>query len=375
MLYFFLFSRVLFLICSVSYQPFLFSADEFIRGVDLSSANQMADCGEVFFDKEGAKNVYQIMSEKGGNLARVRIWVNPFWKNPNGTINRYSNLIDVKKSIRQAKSHNMKVLLDFHYSDTWADPGAQIIPTSWQSLLNDSEKLADTLYTYTDSVLAELADNQLTPDYVQIGNEIDREILLPWNDNGYPIDWNRNALLLNAAIKASRKTENGQPQIIIHLAKASSAFDWFYNAKKAGVTDFDIIGLSYYAQWSKLDIAQFGKIIHLLKKSYAKEVIIVETALPWTLQWNDNLHNVLSKMPSGYHPAIPENQARWLLQLKKEAKKQKALGIVYWEPAWVSNTCSASGFKQKRGSSWENATFFDFENRLIENGGVKFLSP
>ncbi|MCG6201838.1 glycoside hydrolase family 53 protein [Psychromonas antarctica] len=367
--------RTFCLFCFVSYQPFVFSDDDFIRGVDLSSANQMVDCGVVFYDQEGPKNVYQIMSEQGGNLARIRVWVAPFWKGPDGEINRYSSLSDVKKSIQQAKNYNMKVLLDFHYSDTWADPGAQIIPKSWRNLLNDTEQLANKLYDYTDQVLAELVLENLRPDYVQIGNEIDREILLPWDDSGYPIDWKRNAMLLNAAIKAARKPENGQPQIIIHLAKASSAMNWFSDAKKAGLIDFDIIGLSYYAQWSTLDIEQFGEMIKLLKISYSKEVMIVETALPWTEQWNDNLHNVLATMPKGYRPATPENQAFWLLQLKKEAQKQRALGIIYWEPAWVSNNCSASGFKQKRGSSWENATFFDFDNRLIENGGVKLLSP
>ncbi|WP_369434453.1 arabinogalactan endo-beta-1,4-galactanase [Psychromonas sp. MME1] len=348
--------------------------NNFIRGVDLSSANQMQDCGIIFYDRDGAKNVYQIISEQGGNLARIRIWVNPNWQDADGKVNHYSNYADVKLSIQQAKANNMKVMLDFHYSDTWADPSAQIIPKAWEKYLGDTDSLAARVYLYSNDVLSRLALAQLSPDYVQIGNEIDREIMVPWDNKGYPINWVRNAALLNAGIKAARKEGNGQAKIIIHIANASNANHWFWAAKNAGVTDFDIIGLSYYAQWSELNIAELGQNIKALKKRYTKDVMIVETALPWTDKWNDQLHNVLAVMPKGYQPASPENQARWLLDLKKEAIKQSVLGIIYWEPAWVSNACSASGFKQKSGSSWENATFFDFDNKLIENGGVRFLA-
>ena len=118
----------------------------------------MEDCDAIYFDNDNIeKDVYEILANKGANIARYRLWHDPKWTN-------YSNLSDVKKSIRRAKENGMYVLLDFHYSDTWADPGQQTIPAAWLPFVNNVFRLASELYDYTYDVLVELYFLQLTPD-------------------------------------------------------------------------------------------------------------------------------------------------------------------------------------------------------------------
>jgi arabinogalactan endo-1,4-beta-galactosidase len=158
----------------------------FYYGADLSYVNEMEDCGAVYKNSQGiSENPYKIVADAGANLVRVRLWNNPTWTN-------YSNLSDVKETISKAKQQKMKVLLDFHYSDTWADPSNQLIPAAWENQINNTEALGELLYNYTFNTLSELKKEGLTPDIVQIGNEINPMILqsktLVW-----PINWTRNA--------------------------------------------------------------------------------------------------------------------------------------------------------------------------------------
>ena len=153
---------------------------EFFYGADLSYSNEMEDCGAVYKDaSNNVKDVYKIFDDAGANLARFRLWHNPTWTN-------YSNLEDVKQSIQRAKSNNMKVLLDFHYSDSWADPDSQEIPAAWLSQVNNTDALGQLLYDYTYNTLNELNTDELLPDIVQIGNEINGNIVT--QGNPFPID-------------------------------------------------------------------------------------------------------------------------------------------------------------------------------------------
>lgn len=143
----------------------------FYYGADLSYVNEMLDCGAVYKDENNTiTDPYKIFKDAGTNLMRVRLWNNPTWTN-------YSNYEDVKKTIQKAKAQGMRVLLDFHYSDTWADPGAQIIPTAWESEIDNKEALGELLYNYTYQTLNNLASANLLPEIVQIGNEINPMIL------------------------------------------------------------------------------------------------------------------------------------------------------------------------------------------------------
>lgn len=325
----------------------------FYVGADLSYVNEMEDCGARFRDQNKRVDPFSLFADKGANLVRVRLWHNPDWT-------KYSTLADATKTIARAKANNMPALLDFHYSDNWADPERQEIPAAWRDI-TDTRALGKELYAYTYETLQSLASKNLLPEMVQVGNETNAEIMQPeGKTDAERINWQRNAFLLNQGIKAVRdfSAKHQQPiQIVLHIAQPENALRWFVDAHKNGVTDYDIIGLSYYPQWSEYKIPQLPQAIIELKNRYQKDVLIVETAYPWTLKNFDKAGNVLGEkalLPE--YPASPEGQLQYLLDLTRTVKSAGGLGVIYWEPAWVSTRCKT---RWGRGSHWENASFFD----------------
>jgi arabinogalactan endo-1,4-beta-galactosidase len=331
-------------------------------GVDLSYVNEIEDCGGEYRVNGTLTDPFVLFSEYGANLVRVRLWHTPTWT-------EYSTLDDVKKSIGRAKAQGMVVLLDFHYSDTWADPGKQIIPAAWADITDD-ETLAQAVYTYTLDVLMELDADGLMPDIVQVGNEINSEILRGEDESGYPINWERNARLINAGIRAVR---DAGPQVMLHIAKPEEVEGWLLAATRAGVTDFDIVGVSYYPSWSNFTVDATGRLINKLRYQFGKEVLIAETAYPWTLDSvNETAGNILgSDFLLADYAATPEGQKQFLIDLTQGVLANGGLGVVYWEPAWISTPCFTLW---GQGSHWENATFFDFRDQNDVHEGIEFLS-
>jgi arabinogalactan endo-1,4-beta-galactosidase len=320
-------------------------------GADLSYVNEMEDCGAVF--RSGGKPVdpFALMKARGGNMVRVRIWNDAKWT-------KYSNLADVTKTIRRARAAGMQVLLDFHYSDDWADGEKQIAPAAWAKL--DTAAQAKALYDYTRDVLARLDAAGLMPEMVQVGNETNPEVMGGVKDRR--IDWTRNALLLNAGIKAVRdagKVARIDPRVMLHIAQPEHVEPWFEDATAAGVIDYDVIGISYYRKWSTRSIAQLGETIARVKARYKADVIVVETAYPFTNDGADGSPNLLGAdtLIPGY-PATPEGQRRYLIDLTQTVVDHGGIGTVYWEPAWVSTKCKT---RWGTGSNWENAAWFDLK--------------
>lgn len=341
---------------------FLFSQpgiaeERFYTGADLSYVNEMEACGATYRDKGKKVDPFALFASRGAQLVRVRLWHDAQWT-------QYSDLDDVSKTLQRAKDNQMKTLLDFHYSDTWTDPEKQFIPKAWAQI-TDTNELAKALYDYTTETLAALDKKGLLPDMVQVGNETNIEILQQEKNivHGIP-NWQRNALLLNSGINAVRdysaaSVKNGGKKIesVLHIAQPENALWWFKQAKENGVTDFDIIGLSYYPQWSEYKLPQLPGAIRELKTTYQKNIMIVETAYPWTLKNFDKAGNLLNKnalQPD--FPATAKGQLMYLLTLTQLVKKAGGLGVIYWEPAWVSTRCKTLW---ARGSHWENASFFD----------------
>lgn len=336
----------------------------FYLGADLSYVNEMEDCGAVYKNSSNHEvDVFDIFETAGANLIRVRLWHNPTWTN-------YSNLEDVKKTIRRAKDNNMDVLLDFHYSDTWADPSKQEIPLAWEINLNNDSLLGDMLYDYTFSTLNTLDSLDLTPEIVQIGNEINPMILQKGNLQ-WPIDWDRNSLLLNKGIEAVRNFSVGTQnniEIMLHIAQPENGIWWFDQASSNNVVDYDWIGLSYYPQWSQYNLSNLEPVLTNLRTTYNKKLMIVETAYPFTLQNNDSANNILdSQSLLVDYPATQQGQLDYLLKLKQVLQNSGGSGLVYWEPAWVSTTCSTLW---GNGSHWDNATLFDHEFKATK--GLEF---
>lgn len=344
----------------------LLTAQTFYLGADLSYVNEMEDCGAVFYENQQAKYPFAIFSDHQANIVRFRLWHTPDWT-------EYSTLSDVMKSIGRAKNEGFSVLLDFHYSDTWADPGHQLIPTAWSGI-TDLEVLGDSLYNYTYNTLNQLFAEGLLPEMVQIGNETNGNILLKEGEPLSPINWERNIFLFErgiAAVQAINQRNETDIKTVIHIAKPESALSWFNTAASHGFNNYDIIGISYYPGWSEHDIRGAAAIVGQLKETHQKEVMIVETAYPWTLAWDDNADNMLGSsnfLKTFGNATSDEIQRDVMTELSWLVKENGGLGVIYWEPAWVSTSCST---QWAIGSHWENATFFDFDYNLHK--GIGFL--
>jgi arabinogalactan endo-1,4-beta-galactosidase len=268
-------------------------------GADLSYVNEMDDCGAVYRSHGKPADPFALMKRAGGNLVRVRIWHDATWTN-------YSNPADVARTIRRAHGNGLQVLLDFHYSDDWADGDKQIAPVAWAAL--DTDAQAEALYDYTRKVLADLDGQDLMPEMVQVGNETNPELL------------------------------GG-------------------TSKKP--TDFDQIGISYYRKWSTRTLAQLGETIAEARRRYKVDVMVVETAYPFTTAGADAMPNLLGadSLIPGY-PATPAGQLKYLRDLTQLVVDAGGNGVVYWEPAWISTSCKT---RWGTGSGWENAAWFDLK--------------
>ncbi|MBI5913802.1 MAG: glycosyl hydrolase 53 family protein [Bacteroidetes bacterium] len=354
------------------------SAQSFLFGADLSYVNEMEDCGVVYHENGTAKDPYEMFADHNCGLVRLRLWHTPSWYDNLNAGHRYSDLADVRKSILRAKAAGMQVLLDFHLSDNWADPSKQRVPAAWEGVVNNLPLLKDSLYNYISQTLLSLNADGLLPDMVQIGNETNKGILLSPQDDasGWVLDWNRNSQLFKRAIEAVRdvETSTGKPvKVALHVAGPADTGWLMQGFWSNGVTDFDVIGLSYYWAWHKpTDIVDAGNVVAQLKQTYpGKEVMVFETGYIWTTQGNDNAGNIISETHPGYSPASPQNQKQWLIDMTQEVINRGATGVIYWEPAWVSSPCWT---QWGQGSHQEHATFFDFDNNLLPDGGMFWMT-
>jgi arabinogalactan endo-1,4-beta-galactosidase len=342
-----------------------YTADEFVMGADLSYVNQILDYGGTYKDSGQIKDPYRLFADYGTNVVRLRLFHSPDWTGAlygKGEKPVYHHYEDVKKAINRAKEEGMEVLLDFHYSDNWADPHKQRPPKAWENL--PLETLRDSLYQYTRNTLEKLKKAGLMPEYVQTGNEINPGFLLPkgnrWEN---PEDF---IYLMNGAIKgvrdAAKKTED-HPQIVLHVAQPENVTEWFTGLEKTGLRDFDVIGFSYYYIWSSVPVDQISEYAGRFRQKFDKKVMILETAYPWTTVDADNYPNIMdaSKINSQY-PASPNGQYQYMQTLTREMMEAGGDGIFYWEPAWITSNVKT---QWGTGSAWDHHTLFDFEGNAL----------
>jgi len=360
-------------------------AQEFYFGNDLSYANMMEDCGAVFKEKGQPKDVYQIFADHGTNLVRARLWYNPTWQNslsqPDGVKKQYNDFEDAKETIRRAKEAGMNTMLGIHYSDVWADPGRQVIPSLWADVAENLEALKDSVYNYTINVLDALHKEGLMPEFIKVGNENNGGILRysGMNSNFEPYgsvstSWSRHAQLYQSAFKAIRDysdTTAIKPKISIHFADIKH-IDWGASELiNNGATDFDIIGFTYYYAWHGAGIASLGsKVKQLVEKYTQYDVMVVETGYLWSTENYDQLGNIINSADPNYLPVSPEKQLEYMVDYTKAVKGNGGIGVIFWEPAWVSTPCrNPWGI----GSSHEHVAFFGVSSyNFMENGGGRW---
>ncbi len=346
---------------SISYAYYNWTS--FVMGSDLSLNNQLLNCGATFKDSGIIKDPFVILKNHGNNCIRVRLWNNPSWIATYNNGHLYSDLADVEKTIKRAKDLGMSVNLDLHFSDTWADPAHQDIPNKWAGLTIST--LKDSIYKFTSYVLKDLASKNLTPEMIQIGNETNQGMLWPIG-KVVNNDFTSFGQLLQSAIKAVRDfslTSSIKPLIILHVAQFQNA-DYFMDGiiNKAGVTDFDILGISHYTDYTTLTkMSEVGNAISSLRLKYNKKVMIVETSYPFTTQNADKYPNITTKGFDNYSISS-DGQLQYLKDLTQQVINGGGSGIMYWAADWISSSYQDAW---GTGSSWDNNTLFDFGGNAL----------
>jgi arabinogalactan endo-1,4-beta-galactosidase len=328
-----------------------------MRGADVSSLQRSLDLGAKYYNAAGtAADPLDILKSAGVNYVRLRVWNNP----PSG----YNNLAKVLAYAKVVKAKGLSLMIDFHYSDTWADPGKQFKPAAWAS--HGISALQTDVYNYTANVCNSLKAQGTTPDSVQIGNEINVGML--WND-GKVVNSNFTnlSLLLKAGYNATKACNSGT-QVIIHTADADSDANarWFYDGITAKGVTWDITGLSYYCMWHGA-LSTMAGVVTDVKSRYGKPVIIAETAYPFTAANADSTGNsVGGSTPCAGYPATWAGQASEFTAVQNTARGAGAVGVFYWEPTWYA--ISGNGWDPANingtGDQWDNMAIFNWTGNV-----------
>jgi len=317
----------------------------FVSAVDISRFPEISEYNSVFYDLSGQKKDFlDILKENGVNTIRLKLWVDP--------ADGHAGFDEVRFFSQTLKNKGFKTWLTVHYSDTWADPGKQVTPARWQNL--DFNALKDSMSAYTQEVVA-----TMHPDYIQIGNEINNGFLYPL---GSINNFTQFKDLLDAGIQAVRNADS-ETKIMIHYAGFNGA-NLFYN--KLNDLDFDIIGLSYYPWWHGKNLSELELNLKQLSETYDRDIIIAETAYPFTLGWNDWTTNIVGNedqliLPD--HPATEQGQEDFIREIRNISwnNVEKGIGFCYWggeQIAW-------KGPEGTDASPWENLALFDFNNKAL----------
>jgi arabinogalactan endo-1,4-beta-galactosidase len=325
-------------------------------GADVSSLQRAVDVGARYYDAGGTqRDALDILQGIGVNYVRLRVWNNPR--------SGYNNKDKVLQYARTVKAKGLKLLVDFHYSDSWADPGQQTKPAAWAS--HGISQLTTDVYDYTYDVCNSLKAQGTAPDSVQIGNEINTGML--WNDGKVTNDNFANlGQLLKAGYNATKACNSGT-QVIIHTANVHEGYRWFYDGIRAQGVQWDITGLSYYCTWHG-SLSNLGTVINDVRTRYGKPVVIAETAYPFTSGNADSTGNHGTAACSGY-PLSPQGQGTNFQDVQNTARNAGAVGIFYWEPTWTA--VAGNGWDPANisgtGSGWDHMAVFDASGRLNPN--------
>lgn len=298
------------------------------KGGDISWLPQMEASGYIFYNDNGEpEDCFKILKDHGINSVRLRTWVNPSDNPQSGHCSKEETVAMAKR----AKEWGMKVMINFHYSDSWADPGKQNKPKDWEGL--NFEELKQALYDYTYDVINDLKKEGIYPEWVQLGNEIPSGMIHP---EGHTDNWPQLVELLNKGYDAV-KAVSPSSKIILHVDQGNNneRFRWWFDNAEEHGAKYDIIGMSFYPWWldGKPDyrdvIDDLGANLIDMANRYNKEVMVVEVG------------------GEDVQPNNTYNMLRAVIQKVREVPNNKGLGVFYWEPqgarSWSHYPLSAWG--------------------------------
>lgn len=312
------------------------ASDIKIVGADFSSLLQQ-EAHQKSFSYQGIEAPLEtILASNGVNYSRIRLWVDP---EPGS-----NDLATALTLAERSATAGMRILLDLHYSDTWADKANQKVPRAWATL-NQDEMVA-TVRSYTEEVVSSFADQGTPVSMVKIGNEITHGMLWSWGkiDQPWGEYWEGFAELYEAGVTgAMAATPDTPPRIMLHLhggGDSRSVGRFLDKAEEHGMT-FDVIGVTYYPFWSG-SLEKLQRFLHFLANRYDKDILVAETGYPWTLDEPANCSTVVTEaaeLPAlRSYPPTPTGQAAYFDQLRavlRSVPGGHGLGFVVWEPAWL----------------------------------------
>lgn len=358
-------------------------SDDFYRGMDASAVLALENSGVKYYNFDGEKqDVFMTLAQAGVNYIRLRVWNDPYDENGNGYGGGNNDVATAIALGQRATKYGMKVCIDFHYSDFWADPKKQFVPKAWEGM--DIEEKSDALYNFTLESLTQLLDAGVDVGMVQIGNEIN-------NGMSGETDVANVRKLLTAGSKAVREAAvNSGKEILVAVHYTNiddmKKLDTLLTGLQVKEIDYDIVGLSFYPYWHGTMDDLKNAITHI-RNTYGKKVYVAENAYCYTAEDGDGSANSVEgtdDLAEGYSASV-QGQANEVRDVCAAASEAGAEGVFYWEGTWIpvgpadadnsdlwekygSGWASsyASGYDPKDagqyygGCSWDNQAMFDF---------------
>src|SRR5574344_442119 len=336
---------------------------DFAMGVDASMVYDVEQAGGVYYNAAGQQqDIFEILRDNGVNCARFRLWNDPVRKVGKHKYGGGDNNYDVDLAMaKRAKAAGLNVMIDFHYSDFWADPDYQQCPKAWQSF--DYKNPANTdipaaVKSFTATTLQNFKDAGVSVDAIQVGNEINNGIC------GYSIDWNNTstsfdyvAKVLSAGIEGA-KSVNSKCKTVIHLANGGNKaeFETFFTAMDSRKVNYDIIGASFYQALAG-SLTALQSSLDNVSKVTGKPVMVCETSWGYTTDYNSYTANQYTAEDEDVGGYLTSEQAqataiRDVINVLANVPDQKGLGVFYWEPGWLP-VSSDVGWATSYGQSYK----------------------
>lgn len=330
----------------------------FILGMDASAVPALEAGGVRYYNCQGQEqDVFQILADAGINYIRVRVWNHPFDEQGRGYGGGNCDIDNAVEIGKRATRYGMKLLVDFHYSDFWADPGKQMAPLSWEAM--NIEEKTDALYQFTCHSLAKLKAAGVSVGMVQVGNETNGGI-------AGETRWENMAKLFSAGAKATRDTLPGA-LVALHFTNPEKpgAYEYYgQQLNKYGV-DYDVFASSYYPLWHG-SLENLQKVLTAINQTYGKQVMVAETSHPYTGQELDFHPNTVTAETQTPYPMTPEGQAQWVSAVANTVSRiPGGIGVFYWEGTWIS--AGGNSYEENRnlwetyGSGWASSFAGDYD--------------
>lgn len=343
-------------------EPVAGISDDFIRGMDASAVLSVEKSGAKYYGYDGKEqDVFETLAESGVNYIRLRVWNDPYDENGNGYGGGDNDVATAIELGKRATQYGMKVNIDFHYSDFWADPKRQHAPKAWEGMSADEK--ADALYDFTKESLTQILDAGVDVGMVQVGNEI---------NNGMSGETDVPAVmeLLSAGSRAVREIAGSYGKdirIVLHYTNIEDNEEvdtMAANLKEYGV-DYDIFGLSYYPFWDGTN-ENMQNVAKNIMDRYGKKVVIAETSYCYTEKDGDGFGNSFDGIEDavdGYAPTV-QSQATMIRDICAAANEVGVLGVFYWEGTWIpvgSADQDNSALWEKYGSGWASSYSAEYD--------------